>query len=240
MLDLYKKYTYTTRESYTLDFISQEELGVGKLDHSEFANFKDFYTNGFSKYLEYNTIDVKRVAQLESKMKLIELCLTMAYLAKINYSEVYSQMKMWDAIIYNHLKDNNIVIPKKSNSSKSEQFEGAYVKEPIPGLYKWGISVDAKSLYPSILQGWNISPETFMGMSNTPLTVDKLINQEYNNLSDIYCTAASGAMYSKDKQGLLPDLVDLYMSKRVIAKNLMKDNERELEVLKKELKCRGL
>jgi DNA polymerase elongation subunit (family B) len=194
----------------------------------------------WDKYLEYNTIDVKRVAQLEDKLKLIELCLTMAYLAKINYNEVYSQIKMWDTIIYNYLKDKNIVIPKKSHSTKSDKFEGAYVKEPNPGLYEWIVSFDAASLYPSIIQGWNISPETYIGMSNTPIIVDKLINKEYTNLSNEYCTAASGAMYSKDKPGLMPDLVDLYMAKRVIAKNLMKDNERELELLKKELKFRGL
>ena len=77
-LDLYKKFTYTNRESYRLDYIAQVELGQNKLDHSEHDTFKDFYTNGWQKFVEYNIIDVELVDRLEDKMKLIELALTMA------------------------------------------------------------------------------------------------------------------------------------------------------------------
>ena len=78
-LDLYKKFTYKAQESYRLDYIAQVELGQKKLDHSEFDTFKDFYTKGWQKYIEYNIIDVELVDRLEGKMKLIELALTMAY-----------------------------------------------------------------------------------------------------------------------------------------------------------------
>ena len=46
-------------------------------------------------------------------MKLIELALTMAYEAKVNYNDVFYQVRMWDTIIYNYLKKRNIVIPPK-------------------------------------------------------------------------------------------------------------------------------
>ena len=78
-LDLYKKFTYTNQESYRLDHIANVELGQKKLDHSEFDTFKDFYTNGWQKFVEYNIIDVELVDRMEDKMKLIELALTMAY-----------------------------------------------------------------------------------------------------------------------------------------------------------------
>ena len=81
-LDLYKKFTYTNQESYRLDYIAQVELGQQKLDHSEFETFKDFYSKGWQKFVEYNIIDVELVDRLEDKMKLIELALTMAYDAK--------------------------------------------------------------------------------------------------------------------------------------------------------------
>ena len=63
-------------------------------------------------------------------MKLIELCLTMAYDAKVNYMDVLGQVKYWDVLIFNYLRDRNIVIPQKRKSDKAEKFEGAYVKEP--------------------------------------------------------------------------------------------------------------
>ena len=103
-LDLYKKFTYKAQESYRLDYIAQVELGQKKLDHSEFDTFKEFYTQNWQKYIEYNIIDVELVDRLEDKMKLIELALTMAYDAKVNYNDVFFQVRSWDAIIYNYLK----------------------------------------------------------------------------------------------------------------------------------------
>jgi DNA polymerase elongation subunit (family B) len=229
--ELYTKFTYVKKESYTLDFIASDELGVGKLDHSEFSTFKDFYTSGWNKFVDYNIIDCIRVFELEQKMKLIELCLTMSYLAKINYEDVFSQIRMWDAIIYNHLKAQNICIPKRASGSKSEQFEGAYVKEPIPGLYNWIVSLDATSLYPSIIQAWNISPETFVDVDES-ISVDQLM-RKLNNPSDEYTTAANGAMYTRQKKGLLPELIDIYMEKRKSAKKSMILAEQKMEVLKK-------
>ena len=84
-LDLYKKFTYKAQESYRLDYIAEVELGQKKLDHSEFETFKDFYTKGWEKFIDYNIVDVELVDRLEDKMKLIELALTMAYDAKVNY-----------------------------------------------------------------------------------------------------------------------------------------------------------
>ena len=161
-LNLYKKFTYKAQESYRLDYISEVELGQKKLDHSEFDTFKDFYTNGWQKFVEYNIIDVELVDKLEDKMKLIELAITMAYDAKVNYSDIFSQVKMWDTIIYNHLKKKNIVIPPKTNTTKNEKFGGAYVKEPVPGIYDYVVSFDLNSLYPHLIMQYSISPETLV------------------------------------------------------------------------------
>jgi DNA polymerase elongation subunit (family B) len=229
--DLYKKYTYTKQENYRLETIAQVELNCGKLDHSEFDTFKEFYTHDWNKFVLYNTIDCDRVDELEDKMKLIELCLTMSYLAKVNYGDVFSQIRMWDSIIFNHLKSKNVVIPPRSKNSKSEQFEGAFVREPIPGFYKWVSSFDATSLYPTIMQTWNISLETFVGMFDGNITTKGLLNKEYD-FPEEYTVAANGAMYRKDKVGMIPELIDIYMKKRKEAKSTMLRYESELELLK--------
>ena len=120
-LDLYKKFTYKAQESYRLDYIAEVELGQKKLDHSEFDTFKDFYTHGWQKFIEYNIVDVELVDRLEDKMKLIELALTMAYDAKVNYADVFYQVRMWDNIIYNYLKKRDIVIPPKNRSRQKRK-----------------------------------------------------------------------------------------------------------------------
>lgn len=237
-LDLYKKFTYTTQESYKLDHIAEVELGEKKLDHSEFDSFKEFYTKDWNKFVDYNIIDVVLIDKLEDKMKLIELCFTMAYDAKINYDDVYSQVKMWDSIIYNHLKTNNIVIPKKKSSGKSEQFEGAYVRDPILGGHKWVVSFDATSLYPSIMQTLNISPETFSGMLDG-VFVSSLMERKVETPNTEYAIGANGALFKTDKIGFYGEIIDLYMKKRREAKNEMLRLESVLEKVKKEKKDTG-
>ena len=161
-MDLYKKFTYKAQESYRLDYIAEVELGQKKLDHSEYETFKEFYTKNWQKFIEYNIVDVELVDRLEDKMKLIELALTMAFDARVNFTDVFYQVRMWDNIIYNYLKKRNIVIPQKNRSSKNEKYAGAYVKEPKPGIYDWVVNFDLNSLYPHLIMQYSISPETLV------------------------------------------------------------------------------
>jgi DNA polymerase elongation subunit (family B) len=228
-LDLYKKFTYKAQESYRLDYIAQVELGQKKLDHSEFDTFKDFYTKGWQKYIEYNIIDVELVDRLEGKMKLIELALTMAYEAKVNYNDVFYQVRMWDTIIYNYLKRRNIVIPPKNRSAKNEKYAGAYVKEPIPGKYDWVVSFDLNSLYPHLIMQYNISPETIRETRHPSASVERILNEEITDFNPEYATCANGAQYRKDVRGFLPELMDKMYGDRVVFKKKMLEAKQEYE-----------
>tara|TARA_B110000503_G_scaffold19276_1_gene28645 strand:- start:3414 stop:5921 length:2508 start_codon:yes stop_codon:yes gene_type:complete len=229
-LVLYKKFTYKAQESYRLDYIAEVELGQKKLDHSEFDTFKDFYTKGWQKFCEYNIKDVELVDRLEDKMKLIELAITMAYDAKVNYDDVFYQVRMWDTIIYNYLKKRNIVIPPKEKSEKSDKYAGAYVKEPIPGAYDWVVSLDLTSLYPSLIMQFNISTETLLDEKYPGVTVDKLLKKEVliENIDD-KCICANGCMYDKTKKGIFPELVEKIFSDRQLYKKKMLLAKQEYE-----------
>ncbi len=229
-LDLYKKFTYTNQESYRLDHIANVELGQKKLDHSEFDTFKDFYTKGWQKFVEYNIIDVELVDRLEDKMKLIELALTMAYDAKVNYEDVFYQVRMWDTIIFNYLKERNIVIPPKERSDKDSKYAGAYVKEPVPGKYDWVVSFDLNSLYPHLIMQYNISPETLLEEKHPNVTVDKILNQEITfELYKDKAVCANGAMFRKDVRGFLPELMEKIYKDRTIYKKKMLEAKQEYE-----------
>ena len=178
-LNLYQKFTYTNQESYRLDHIANVELGQKKLDHSEFETFKDFYTQGWQKFVEYNIIDVELVDRLEDKMKLMDLAITMAFDAKVNFRDVFYQVRMWDTIIYNYLREKNIVIPPKVSVNKDEKYAGAYVKEPKPGKYDYVVSFDLNSLYPHLIMQYAISPETLIGKDD----LNQMILDAENDIS---------------------------------------------------------
>jgi len=227
-LDLYKKFTYTNRESYRLDYIAEVELGQKKLDHSEFDTFKDFYSGNWQKFVEYNVIDVELVDRLEDKMKLIELALTMAYDAKVNFTDVFYQVRTWDSIIYNYLKKRNVVIPPKKNVEKTDKYAGAYVKEPKPGSYDWVVSFDLNSLYPHLIMQYNISPETLRETRHGSASVERLLKQEVDIDGD-YAVCANGAQFRKDVRGFLPELMEKIYGERVIFKKKMLNAKQEYE-----------
>ena len=245
-LELYKKFTYTNQESYRLDHIAFVELEQKKLDHSEFDTFKEFYTNDWHKFVEYNIHDVRLVDRLDDKMKLLELAFTMAYDAKVNFEDVYSQVRMWDAIIYNYLDKQKIAIPPKHQSHKDAQYAGAYVKEPTPGMYDWVVSFDLNSLYPHLIMQYNLSPETLLPRRSS-VNVDMLLDKAHDT-SDLVgeTLCANGTHYTTKEQGFLPKLMEKIYQDRTIYKKKMLAAKQQYEQtptieLKKEIsRCNNI
>ena len=163
-------------------------------------------------------------------MKLIELAITMAFDAKVNFTDVFYQVRMWDMIIYNDLKKKGIVIPPKKDQDKSEKYAGAYVKEPIPGMYDWVVSFDLNSLYPHLIMQYNISPETVLDERFPSVSVDKLLNEEVDlsGLKDV-TVCPNGAMFTTKKRGFLPKLMEKIYNERVIFKKKMLEAKKEYE-----------
>ena len=222
--DLYRKFTYTNQENYRLDHIAEVELGVKK-DDNPHETFREWYTNDYQSFIDYNIKDVELVDALEDKMKLIELCLTMAYAAKVNYTDVLGAVRYWDVLIHNYLMKKGIVIPQKSSKNKSAKFEGAYVKDPQVGMHKWVLSFDLNSLYPHLIMQYNISPETLKSEKTVPgMTVDKLLDKKVDTKPlDKVTMTPNGALFRTDKQGFLPEMMKEMYDDRVKYKRYMLD-----------------
>ena len=220
-LDLYRKHTFVRRESYKLDYIGEVELGEKKTENP-YDTFKEFYQNDHQLFVEYNIQDVELVDKLEDKMKLIALHLTMAYEAKVNYQDVFGQVRMWDTIIYNHLRSKNIVPPAMIEEKKSKGYEGAYVKDPVVGFHDWICSFDLNSLYPHLIMQYNISPETMVAFEPNRVSVEKMLYRdvELSDLDNVTITP-NGAQFRTDRKGFLPELMDKLYKERVIYKKKM-------------------
>jgi DNA polymerase elongation subunit (family B) len=220
-LDLYRKHTFVRRESYKLDYIGEVELGENK-NENPYDTFKEFYSNDYQKFVEYNIQDVELVDKLEDKMQLIALHLTMAYEAKVNYQDVFGQVRIWDCIIYHHLRSKNIVPPAITESKESFGYEGAYVRDPVVGFHDWIASFDLNSLYPHLIMQYNISPETMVGFDPNRVNVENMLNQ-VSDLSDLdnRTITPNGAQFRTDKRGFLPELMDTLYQERVVYKKKM-------------------
>jgi len=209
--DLFQKFgklTYGEQESYKLDHIAYVVLGENKLSYEEYGSLHSLYRHDFQKFIDYNIKDVELVDRLEEKMALITLALTMAYKAKTNYTDTLGTTNIWDSVIYNALRPDNIVVPPKVDKLKAS-IVGGYVKDPFVGSHDWVCSFDLNSLYPNIIVQYNMSPETLTDGEGAE--------------------AANGTKYRKDIQGIIPKVIKQFYTDRVVAKEAMLKAKQDYE-----------
>ena len=266
-MELYQKYSFGEKPSYSLKYITTYELGETKLEHEEFANMHMFYKENFQKFVEYNIQDVKLVVKLNEKLNYLKLNTQIAYLAKINFRECFSPVITWESLIYNHQSKKGIFFEIKEKNNSNEGYPGAYVKQPIPAKYKWVVSFDLNSLYPSLIRQFNISPEKILNeekrnellykikdinedtykrllnLNGSYGIVDDIINQNIDTsmLKDLDVSlTGSGYFFKKDSQGFMAEIMAEIYNKRKNIKKQMLDDESIVEKLREEIHKRGL
>src|SRR5210317_162492 len=169
-IHLYKKYNYGELPNYRLDTVAQIELGRGKIEYQ--GNLDQLFRDDIEKFIEYNLVDVELVVDMDKKLQFIDLARAICHAGHVFYEDFLFSSKWLEGAILTFLRRNGRVAPNKPSrkeknddgTDSEEQFAGAYVKQPIPGLYKWVYDLDLTSLYPSIIMSINISPETKVGM----------------------------------------------------------------------------
>lgn len=241
-LELYKKFAPggNSQESYKLDNICHVELGERKLSYEEYGNLHTLYRDNYQLFIEYNIRDVELVEKLDDKLKLIELALTLAYDSKTNYEDVFTQVRMWDILIYNHLKNDNVVIPPSEKNRKDAAYIGAYVKDPIVGMHEWVASFDLNSLYPHLIMQYNISPETLLepedyedvhkSIISAGVSVDSLLRRgvDTSGLTN-HTVTPNGQFFRTDHQGFLPEMMEAMYDDRSKYKKKALAAKKELE-----------
>lgn len=231
-LDLFKKFGYSfgPQESYRLDHIAYVVLGERKLEFE--GNLHTLYMTDHQKFIDYNIRDVDLVDRIDDKIGLMTLCFTMAYKAGVNFNDTFGTTGIWDTLIYRYLTAQNIVVPPNKDSFKRD-YEGGYVKVPQCGVHDWVASFDVNSLYPNIIVQWNMSPETIMkGRADTRVSPDSIL-EGYVPEKTEFAIAGSGQMFSNEKQGFMPKIIEEMYDERVKIKKLMIASKKELEVCDK-------
>lgn len=244
-LELYQKFTYSVQPSYKLDDIAELELGRKKLENP-YNSFREHYKKDPKSFVLYNRIDVDLVQGIDEKNKFIELAASVAYSSKINLEDVYKNIRVWDVVIGNYLTNNNMHGVAYFERIEADQFEGAFVKEPLVGKYNWIASFDLESLYPSIIMQQNMSPELFLGKSY-PMSSSDVLNKSttyeaaYEQAVSLDATlCANGAMFRRGLQGVIPMLIEKKFNERKKAKKIMLEQSSVLEEIKAEKLKRGL
>lgn len=242
-LALYKKFTYTGQETYQLNYIAEIELGEKKVDYSHIGTLHELYEKDFQLFVEYNMKDVDLVVRLEEKLRFIELVVSVALLAKVNFEDVFSPIRIWTVLVYNYLLTQKMVTPQNVKHT-SRSYEGAYVKVPVVGKYENVISYDVVSLYPSIIRMLNLGVETKREIY-PGITPDQLTFKDHTFIQNEIKTngvslAANGVTYDKSKISFFSYLMSTIFEERINVKKKQIEKNNLLMEIETEMKRRGL
>jgi DNA polymerase elongation subunit (family B) len=196
-IDLYKNFTYTKREKYTLDAICMEEIQDGKIRFD--GELNNLWKEDWNKFVLYNVQDVLLVKKLDLKLRLFELAVSMCHESLIPLEKVFSAVNLVTGMVLKYCHKKDIVIPDCKISKDHKEFEGAHVMAK-EGYFKWCENFDIVSMYPHAIMAFNLSPETLV----------------YNPLdnSDLIKTPLEGIYYKK-QLGILPEIVKDIFDTRV-------------------------
>ena len=246
-LVLYKKYSGKNLTNYRLDTVAKEELKIGKIEYE--GSLNDLMKSDIKKFIEYNLHDIILVKKMNDQLQFIELAMSICHVCHVGYEEFGMSSKFLEGALLTYLRRKKLIAPNKKlkldvvdrddDLADDVGFEGAYVKDPVPGRYDWVCSADINSLYPSVIMSLNISPETKVGIIKD-WDIEKLVkksgdkiafdNEVYtyedfgkiivdNNLS----VSANGIVYDQSKLGCIPDILKTWFAERVEYKTKMKD-----------------
>jgi len=228
-LDIYAKWDRTVdiKEDFKLDTVGEAVVGIKKVKYE--GTIQDMYEKDYPKYVFYNAIDTALVYLIHQKIKTMDIALTIAHMSQISIFKAASPVAITEALLCREFLGKNLVMAAdpKSPPSKREQFEGAFVKEPITGMHNAVAAFDFASLYPSVMRQMNISPESFIKKVNP----EKRENEKGNDK----IVSVTGAIYSTERSILKDVLTRLYSQRREYKKKSF-DLQQKAYEMEKELR----
>ena len=216
-LKAYKKWTWNSNENYRLDTIGEKLCKIKKVQHSE--SLDDMLNNNFEKYVYYNAIDCCLVKLIHEACNALTCGLTTAWLGRIKAMDCFSTTYIPENLLRSSFYGEHKVLGVDPFAKKKvgEKYEGAFVKQPIPGLHKYCTCNDYASLYPSLMRQFNIGPETLVTLLSE---TDEALKQQWRDKGYIVC--ASGAVFQKEDGHLKKIITDLYFKRKAYKKTSFK------------------
>jgi len=251
-MDLYKTFSPGEKESFSLNYISELELGEGKIAYNA-VSLSELAHTDWKLFVDYNIQDVHLLVKLEEKLKFLEIARMLSYKGCTNFEAALGKVAIVTGAVAIQASKQNYIIPTFPNKIDRESFEGGFVRDPEKGIQKAIVSFDVNSLYPNTIITLNISPETKLGKviegnaaAGEEVTI-RLLNDKIHKLSskafykflkeEKVSLSQAGVMYSQQSKGVIPNLIDQIYKERVETKaqlsKLKKSGQKDRESLLK-------
>jgi DNA polymerase elongation subunit (family B) len=176
-MQLYRKYTYEERHSYSLDAIGEYELEERKTQYE--GTLDQLYNKDFPTFIEYNRQDTLLLAKLDKKLKFLDLANELAHENTVLLQTTMGAVAVTEQAIINEAHQRGMVVPNRKNRDDQgdTQAAGAYVAFPKRGMHDWIGAIDINSLYPSAIRALNMAQESIIGQLR-PIMTDRYIQEK--------------------------------------------------------------
>ena len=176
-MQLYRKYTYEERHSYSLDAIGEYELDERKIQYE--GTLDQLYNKDFPKFIDYNRQDTLLLAKLDKKLRFLDLANELAHDNTVLLQTTMGAVAVTEQAIINEAHRRGLIVPNRKGRDAHEdtQAAGAYVAHPKRGMHQDIGAIDINSLYPSAIRALNMGPETIVGQLRPTMT-ERYINEK--------------------------------------------------------------
>lgn len=201
-LEIYKKWDESIKPkiSNKLDWVAETVLGVKKVVHQ--LGFREMWKQQPAQYVFYNAIDSILIREIDKKLRVSSIFFGLANLMHTPALTAFSSTKSIEIVQAEYLYKENRIFPKAKKENEKGEYEGAFVFEPTPGIYKDTLTADYASLYPTTCRQFNISPDTFLFKDKSFVPTE----------NEIKCV--NGSVYTKQFKGFIPKILDDFFAKR--------------------------
>jgi DNA polymerase-2 len=190
---------------YTLETVARTVLGEGKLvaqsGDDKIAALDRLYAEDPERFGRYCYTDAELVPRLLAKTGLFALTVERAALTGVSLDKAWTSVVSFERIYGMELYRRGIApAPPSPAGSRVSGASGGTVLEPLPGLFSNIAVFDFRSLYPTIIQTFNIDPFAHArtdGEAPGPALIE----------------APNGALFSREA-GPLPELIAEYFAAR--------------------------
>jgi len=200
-MQLYRKYTYEERHSYSLDAIGEYEE-IGRKTAFE-GTLDQLYNQNFKTFIDYNRQDTMLIGKLDKKLRFLSLANTLAHENTVLLQTTMGAVAVTEQAIIVEAHERGMVVPNRKErlSDEDTQAAGAYVAYPKKGIHEWIGSIDINSLYPSAIRALNMGQETIVGQLR-PIMTDRLI-QDKMARGDSFAAAWEGLFASLEYSAVM-------------------------------------
>ena len=202
---------------YTLEDVVYNLFGIEKLKipHTKIV---EYWANNDEILIEYSLQDAKYTYKIGNYFFPLEVMFSRIVNQTLFEITRMTSGQMVEYLLMKNAFKENMIVPNKPDEEEyrrrvSTTYEGGYVKEPEKGMFEDIISMDFRSLYPSIIISYNISPDTLDCECCKDIS-EKIL----------------GHWFCKKREGLIPKTLRNLIERRINIKRRMKEMVKNGEI----------